>query len=130
FAVPPPVGLPTEEKVRERIEAVAGPRYRKQRERLYTDLAELGADTRRSVLLAVLREYQMEPPARRRQRKASRRTMSEPRIKAGDYAKQHKELERLLRQIEEHPLVYHFCRAHLVPYRKSDAICRAHGRWT
>jgi hypothetical protein len=129
-AVPPPVSLPTEEEVRARIEAVAGLRYRKQRKQLDANLAELSADTRRWVLLAVFREYQMEPPARRRQRRPTRRTVSEPRIDETMYHQKHARLEALLRQIEEHPLVYSFCRAHLVRYPIEEAICPSHGRWT
>src|SRR5207247_11217431 len=77
FAVPPPVGLPTEEKVREKIEAVAGPRYRKQRQQLYARLGELSAGTRRWVLLAVVREYYQQRRAPSRQPQSRRRTGSE-----------------------------------------------------
>ena len=121
--------LLTEKELLAAIENFAPKRYRRKREQLYAALGKLDPDTRRCVLLVLGGEYQMHRRAPGRQRRASRRTVSEPRIKAADYAKQHKDLERLLRRIDEHPLVYSFCHAHLQRYPKEAAIC-PHERWT
>src|SRR5438552_966799 len=136
-ALPPPVGLPSEEeKLQKAIEDIAPKRYRKQCERLYTRPAyeKLPADVRCYVLrvmLQLLYEHQMQRRVRGK-RKVSPRTVPEPRIRKANRKKAYREacedLEVLLRKIEEHPLVDHFCRAHMAQYSIEEGIC-PHERW-
>jgi hypothetical protein len=128
-AVPPPVVLPTEDAIRAKIAAVVLKGHRRDREYLDDLMRELTGDARRWVLLALLREYQMQRQARPR-RRTRRRAASETRIDAASYDVAHQRLETLLREIEEHPLVYHFCPAHMVRYPKDESICWTHERWS
>ena len=132
FVVPPPI-LPTEEDLRKALKTVAPMRYRQQYEHFYVLAGKLTENTRRGVLDVLLSECDMHRTASGRQQKPLTRAAPEPRIAKAKREKAYRnecdKLERLLRQIEEHPLVATFCRAHMVRYPFDEAFCPAHDHW-
>jgi hypothetical protein len=129
FAVPPPLTLSREDDLRAEIEAVAPTRYRKQREKLYADLArELPNDgDRRLLLWAIVTAHDAATdPARARQPGTS----GLRKIDAAAYRRACERLEASAYQVLYHPLLKSLSpEGDVEVYSREEAIC-PHGRWT